>query len=132
MTEAGTPKGRLRYGDRAIRVTRDPDPLLGGVPPGEETITYAPDPLDPTKTIAYRSHSFGAPAAPAMPEPLIETLRSRVVQANTVYGQLQAERIEAERMENDALAALKEAQAAFDRHIQEFRDAFPGTSLWGR
>ena len=114
----------------AIRVTQDPVD-----PPGEETITYAPDPLDPTETIAYRSHSFGAPAAPAIPEPLmplIETLRSRVVQANTVYGQLQAERIEAKRMENDALVALKEAQAAFDRHIQEFRDAFPGTSLWGR
>lgn len=123
MTEATTPRGRLRYGDRAIRVTQDPVD-----PPGEETITYAPDPLDPTKTIAYRSHSFGAPAAPAIPEPLIETLRSRVVQANTVYGQLQAERIEAERMENDALVALKEAQAAFDRHIQEFGESFPGTN----
>ena len=122
-----SPKGRLRYGDRAIRVTQDPVD-----PPGEETITYAQDPLDPTKTIAYHSHSFGAPAAPAMSEPLIETLRSRVVQANIVYGQLQAERVEAERMENDALVALKEAQAAFDRRIQEFRDAFPGTSLWGR
>lgn len=49
-----------------------------------------------------------------------------------MYGQLQAERIEAKRMENDALVALKEAQAAFDRHIQEFRGSFPDSSLWGR
>ena len=69
---------------------------------------------------------------PAPPKPDLGTLESRVVQLNIVYGQLAAERMEAERMEHEALVALKEAQAAFDRHIQEFRDAFPGTSLWGR
>lgn len=69
------------------------------------------------------------PAAPALD---LGVLQSRVVQLNIVYGQFAAERIEAERMENDALVALKEAQAAFDRHIQEFRESFPGTSLWGR
>ena len=69
------------------------------------------------------------PAAPALD---LGVLQSRVVQLNIVYGQLAAERIEAERMEHEALVALKEAQAAFDRHIQEFRDAFPGTTLWGR
>lgn len=71
-----------------------------------------------------------SPIAP--PKPDLGALESRVVQLNIVYGQLAAERIEAERMEHEALVALKEAQAAFDRHIQEFRGSFPGTSLWGR
>ncbi len=69
---------------------------------------------------------------PAPPKPDLGTLESRVVQLNIVYGQLAAERMEAERMEHEALVALKEAQAAFDRHIQEFRESFPGTTLWGR
>lgn len=102
-----------RFGDRAISMSRDPN--------------------DPDKTIAYHPRRSGAPVPPPpIPEPLIETLRAQVVQANMVYGQLAAERVEAERMENDALVALKEAQAAFDRHIQEFRASFPGNSLWGR
>lgn len=69
------------------------------------------------------------PAAPALD---LGVLQSRVVQLNIVYGQFAAERIEAERMEHEALVALKEAQAAFDRHIHEFRESFPGTTHWGR
>ena len=69
---------------------------------------------------------------PAPPKPDLGTLESRVVQLNIVYGQLAAERMEAERMEHEALVALKEAQAAFDRHVQEFRESFPGTTHWGR
>lgn len=59
-------------------------------------------------------------------------LRAKVTHADVLYRQLRAERVEAERMENDALIALKEAQAAFDRHVQEFRATFPDSSLWGQ
>lgn len=94
----------LRYGDRAIRRERDPEN------PGP------PLPKEP----------------PPAPPPTFDVLRNNVEQANLVYAQLTAERIEAERMEHEALVALKEAQAAFDRHIHEFRESFPGTTHWGR
>lgn len=110
----------LRYGDRAIRRERDPE---------------NPGPPLQQPTVDKRDFPRRTPDAPppsALPFMDFNDLRTKVTQANVLYGQLQAERMEAERMENDALIALKEAQAAFDRHIQEFRGSFPDSSLWGR
>lgn len=51
----------------------------------------------------------------------LDSAWSRIVALNISYGQLRAERVEATRMEAEALQALRSAQADFDDHLRGLR-----------